>query len=91
MEKLILSLLPWIVLFGLMWFLWIRPQQIKDRERQEMLDSLDRGDQIVTIGGIHGTITSLRDDIVQVRIADQVEVKLARSGVGHLAGEGEEE
>jgi len=75
-------LMVWVVIFGLMWFFWIRPQQKRNRERQELLESLEKGDQVVTIGGIHGTIARLRDDTVNLRIADQVEIKMDRHGIG---------
>src|SRR5690625_3052474 len=48
------TFLPLIILFGLMWFLLIRPQQAQQRKRQEMLSRVKQGDQIVTIGGLHG-------------------------------------
>jgi len=82
-EELFLALLPWLVLFGLWYLLLIRPQQVRNRKREEMLNSLKKGDRIVTIGGIHGTITSLQGDVVQVRIADRVEIKLNRNGIAH--------
>ncbi len=90
MDKLILSLIPWIVLFGIMWFFMIRPQQIKNKQRDEMLAALQKGDQIVTIGGIHGTISSIQDDLLRVRIADRVEIKLNRNGVARTLDEPEE-
>ncbi|MEW5935870.1 MAG: preprotein translocase subunit YajC [Bacillota bacterium] len=75
----------WIVLlFGLMWFLLIRPQQVQQRRRQQMIASIRAGDRIVTAGGIVGTVTAVRENSFLVRIADRVEVELQRSGVGYV-------
>jgi len=78
------SLLPFILLFVLMYFILIRPQQVQQRKRREMLGSLKNGERIVTVGGIHGTVTELRDDTVDVRISDKVEIRLQRSGIGQV-------
>lgn len=77
------ALFPWIVLFGAMWFILIRPQQKKQREREKMLRELQRGDQVVTVGGVHGSITAIQDDVVKLRIASGVEITLNRSGVAY--------
>mgnify|MGYP000675238297 CR=1 FL=1 len=77
------SLLWLALLFGIMYFLLIRPQQQQQRRRQQMLDSLREGDRIVTTGGLHGTILRIRGEELTVRIADQVDVKLSRSGVAY--------
>ncbi|MDI6895422.1 MAG: preprotein translocase subunit YajC [Bacillota bacterium] len=75
----------WIVLlFGLMWFLLIRPQQAQQRRRQQMIASVRAGDRIVTAGGIVGMVTAVRENSFLVRIADRVEVELQRSGVGYV-------
>jgi len=65
-----------------MYFLMIRPQQQQQKKRNEMLNAMKKGDRIVTIGGIHGTITEIDEKTVVVRIAEKVEVKLNRSGIG---------
>jgi preprotein translocase subunit YajC len=75
-----------VLLFGLMYFMLIRPQQQQRKKRDQMLSSLKKGDKVVTLGGIHGTITDMADDSVTLRIADKVEIKLAKSGVGYVLG-----
>lgn len=73
----------WIImLFGIMYFLMIRPQQMQQRRRREMLAALRRGDRIVTVGGIYGTILEVRPETVLVKIADRVEIELSKNGVG---------
>ncbi|MFO7310522.1 MAG: preprotein translocase subunit YajC [Bacillota bacterium] len=80
------SLLPLILMFAVFYFLLIRPQMQQQKKRKEMLDSLKVGDKVITVGGIHGEITALKDDEVQLRIADKVEIRLSRQGVGHVKG-----
>ncbi len=75
----IMSFLPLILIFGVFYFLLIRPQQKKAREHQQFLASMKKGDQVVTSGGLHGTITGLTDNVVTLEIADKVRVKVARS------------
>ena len=81
----------WIVLlFGLMWLFLIRPQQVQQRRRQQMIASIRAGDRIVTAGGIVGTVTAVRENSFLVRIADRVEVELQRQGVGYVRSSGQE-
>jgi preprotein translocase subunit YajC len=80
-----LSLVPWLLIFVVFYFLFIRPQQ-KERQRVEqetktLLDSLKNGDKVVTTSGIYGTILSVRDDTVQLRIADGVKIDILRTAV----------
>lgn len=76
-------LLPFIVMFGVFYLFLLRPQQAQQKKRRQMLSELRRGDKIVTVAGVHGEITAIQDDIITVRIAESVEVKMNRSGVGH--------
>lgn len=81
----LVSFLPFILIFLVMYFLLIRPQ-MKERKRLEeetrtFRESLKNGDKIVTSGGIYGVITAVRDDTVQVRIADAVKIELLRSAI----------
>jgi preprotein translocase subunit YajC len=73
--------LPFVIMLVFFWLVLIRPQQKQQKQRQEMLNSLAKGDKVVTWGGIHGEITVLKEDVLTLRIADKVEIKLDRSGV----------
>ena len=75
---------PLLVMLVAFYFFLIRPQQQQQKKRQEMLNKLERGDKILTIGGLQGEIVAIRDDVLTVRLADNVEVKLHRSGVGQV-------
>ena len=78
------SFLPIILLFVIFYFLLIRPQQKQQKKRQELLSSLKKGDRVVTIGGIHGVIKELNDDVLTLRIADNVNIKFARGGIDRV-------
>ena len=69
------------MLFGMMYFLLIRPQQKEQRERAEMIRSLKPGDKILTNGGLVGVITKVEDLSIKVRIAEKVEVEVVKTGV----------
>jgi preprotein translocase subunit YajC len=73
------------------YFLLYRPQKKEQKKRKEMLENLKRDAKIVTAGGIHGTIVSLSEETVVVRIAEKVEVKFSRSAISQILGKKNEE
>lgn len=79
-----------LVFIGIMYFLMIRPQQKQNKQRQQMLNNLEKGDRIVTAGGIHGKITSLKEETINLEIAPNIVITLQRSGVGFVKDEEEE-
>jgi len=78
-----------ILLVG-MWFLLIRPQRRRQMEAQRLLQSLEVGKEIVTAGGLYGTITALEDDEARVKIAEGVEVRVAKRAIAGVLSEDEE-
>jgi preprotein translocase subunit YajC len=74
-------------LFAIWYFLVIRPQSQQRRKLQEMLQTLKTGDRVVTSGGIYGTVVGFRDSVVQLQIANQVKVDVARSAITGLVAE----
>ena len=73
------SFVPLILIFAIMYFLLIRPQQKKVKEHQAMVEALRRGDQVVTAGGLVGKVTKVRDDgEVEVEIASGVSVRVVK-------------
>lgn len=78
------GLLPLLALFALMYFMMIRPQQRAARERKAMLSALQRGDRVVTVGGIHGTIVDLDEAVVTLKIAENTLIKVNRGAVGGI-------
>lgn len=76
------SLIPLILIFAIMYFLMIRPQQKKMKEHREMVAALRRGDQVVTQGGLIGKVTKVKDDgEIEVEIAKDVKVRVVRSTI----------
>jgi preprotein translocase subunit YajC len=71
-----------VMIFGIFYFLMIRPQQKKQKELKALLDNLAYGDMVMTTGGIHGKITGLADAVITLEIADKVRIKVARSAIG---------
>ncbi len=82
------SMAPTLVTFGLVflifYFLIIRPQQKRQRDTKKMLEALKKGDRIVTIGGIRGTITSVKTDFVVVKVDDNTKVQFSRSAISQI-------
>ncbi|HNR32897.1 MAG TPA: preprotein translocase subunit YajC [Candidatus Hydrogenedentes bacterium] len=84
------TLLPFILIFAVMWLLLLWPKQKQEKERQRMLGALQKGDDVVTIGGVCGTVVSLGESHVVLRIDDNVTVKFLRSAVARVVpAEGE--
>ncbi len=78
----IASFLPLILIFGIMYFLLIRPQQKKLKDMRAMVEALRRGDQVVTGGGIVGKVTKVGDDgMIEVEIAEGVKVKVIKQTI----------
>lgn len=82
--------LPLILIFAIMYFLLIRPQQKKLKDHQAMVESVRRGDQVVTQGGIVGKVIKVRDDgEVEVEIADNVKVRVIKSTLANVVSKTE--
>jgi preprotein translocase subunit YajC len=85
-----LQLVPFVLIFVIMWFLIIRPQQRRVKQHQEMVKNVRRGDTVVTTGGIVGKVTKATDDPeLEVEIADGVRVKLVRGMISEVRTKGE--
>ena len=90
------GLLILALLFGIFWFVLIRPQRARAREQQELIASLEPGDEIVTTGGLYGVISKVDGEVLHVEIADGLVVRTARNAVAGIVefdeeDEGEEE
>jgi len=86
----LISLLPFILIFAIMYFLIIRPQQRRLKDHRDMVSNVRRGDEVVTQGGIIGKVTRVTsDDELQVEIADGVRVKMVRSTISQVRTKGE--
>jgi preprotein translocase subunit YajC len=86
----LMSLLPFILIFVIMYFLILRPQQKRARQHQDLVKNLRRGDTVITSGGLVGKVTKLvDDDLVEVEISDGVRVRQVRSMVSDVRAKGE--
>ena len=84
-EETFVALASWgpiLLMLLIFYFLLYRPQKIARQERDNMLVNLATGSRIVTIGGIYGTITAIKDEIIKLKIAENVEIEISRSSVG---------
>ncbi len=79
-----MAFMPFLLMFGVLYFLILRPQQKKLKEQQQMLTSLKHGDEIVTASGILGKVTGITDKVVTLEVADNVKVKMMKSQVSQV-------
>ena len=77
-----------VILIAIMYFLMIRPQMKRQKEHKAMLDKLNRGDEVITSGGVAGTITDIGDNFVTVEIADNVRVRVQKGAIGNVLPKG---
>lgn len=87
LEVLTGPLIPFAAIFAVFYFLLIRPQRKQQQQHREMLANLKRGDKVITTGGIYGTIEGLTDTTLQLKIGNQVKIKVTRSAVAGLQKE----
>ena len=77
-----------LVLIGVMYFLMIRPQMKRQKEHRAMLDKLARGDEVITNGGIAGTVTDIGDNFVTVEVASNVQLRVQRGAIANVLPKG---
>ena len=87
----LITFLPLVIIMVIFYVLLILPAQRRQKKTQAMLSALKSGDKVITSGGLYGTIVGLEDEAVQLRIAEQVKVKVARSAISGVQSEGKEE
>jgi preprotein translocase subunit YajC len=77
----LMSMLPIILMFIVLYFVMIRPQMKRAKEHKAMVDALQKGDEVVAAGGVLGKVTKVADNYVSIEIADKVEIKVQRPAV----------
>jgi preprotein translocase subunit YajC len=80
----IIGFLPFILIIAIFYFLIIRPQNKKQKETRKMLEALKKGDKVVTIGGVHGTIARVNDKTVLLKVDDNVKLEFSRSAISSV-------
>jgi preprotein translocase subunit YajC len=88
---LISTLIMFSLIIGIFYFLILRPQQKRQKERQKLLEALKKGDKVVTSGGMYGTIAGLDEKTVLVQVAEGIKIKFERGSVNAILREGETE
>ncbi|HEX2983186.1 MAG TPA: preprotein translocase subunit YajC [Ignavibacteriales bacterium] len=78
------TLIMFAAIFGIFYFMIIRPQQKRAKEREKLLSEIQKGDKVVTSGGIHGTVASIEEKTVLLQIADNVKIKIDRSAINYV-------
>jgi preprotein translocase subunit YajC len=87
--SLISTLIMFTLIIAIFYFMILRPQQKRQKERQKMLEAVKKGDKVVTAGGLHGTVAGLDDKTVLIQVAENVKLKFDRSAIGAVVREGE--
>lgn len=85
---LLATMLPMVAIFAIFYFLMIRPQQKKAKEHRAMVDALEKGNEVITAGGIAGRVSKVDDQYVTVEIATGVEIHVQRHAVSQLLPKG---
>jgi preprotein translocase subunit YajC len=88
MQSTLMSMLPLLLMFAVLYFVMIRPQMKKQKEHRAMIDALAKGDEVVTAGGFLGKVSKLGDAYVGVELATGVEVQMQRSAVVQVLPKG---
>lgn len=79
-----LPIIPYVLIFLVFWFLVIKPQKDKEKQRKELLKSLKKNDEIVTSAGIHGTVVLVKDKTAVVRVDDNVKIEFDKEAITHV-------
>jgi len=88
--SLLTSFLPLIAIVLIFYFLIIRPQNKKRKETEKMLSALKKGDRVITIGGLHGTVQNVKDSTVIIKVDDNVKLEFLRSAVSSVVAASKE-
>ena len=88
LQSSLMGMLPLVLMFGVLYFVMIRPQMKRQKELRAMLDALAKGDEVATAGGVIGRITKLGDSVLSLEIANGVEVQVQRSAVVQVLPKG---
>lgn len=83
----LVQILTFALMFGVLYFLLIRPQQKRQKERSQLLSSLKKGNKVITIGGLHGTIVDLTDEKATLKVGDNSRLVFERSAINAILDE----
>ncbi|WP_294428164.1 preprotein translocase subunit YajC [uncultured Treponema sp.] len=87
----LMSVVPFLLIIAIFYFFIIRPQNKKQKETQKMIDALKKGDKVVTIGGIHGVVSSTKEKTVIVKVDENVKIEFNRSAISGVVSDAKPE
>lgn len=85
------TLIMFALIIGIFYLMILRPQQKRQKDRQKLLDTVRKGDKVVTAGGLHATVAGLDDKTVLLQVSDNVKMKFERSAISSILREGDSE
>ncbi len=88
--QMVSTLVTFGLVFVVFYFLIIRPQNKKQKEMQKMIEAVKKGDKIVTIGGVHGTVHSVKEGTVVIKVDDDCKIEFSKSAIASVVAKGEE-
>jgi len=80
----LVNLFPLVIIFAIFYFMIIKPQRIREKQHQKMLSELNKNDEVVTTGGIHGVITNVKENTITLKIDDNVKIELEKSCIAYV-------
>lgn len=83
------TIIMFAIIIGIFYFLILRPQQKRQKDRQKLLDAVKKGDKVITAGGLHATVAGMDDKTLLLQVSDNVKLKFDRSAVASIIREGE--
>jgi len=83
------TLIMFALIIGIFYFLILRPQQKRQKDRQKLLDAVKKGDKVVTAGGMHGTVVGVEEKTLLIQVADNIKLKFERTAISSISREGE--
>lgn len=85
-ESILSSIVPFLLIIVIFYFLILRPQQKRQKERVKLLESIKKGDKVITAGGLHGTVDGMDDKCLLINVGDNIKMKFERSAVTTIVG-----
>ncbi|MGD9154195.1 MAG: preprotein translocase subunit YajC [Bacillota bacterium] len=82
----LMGFLPMILIMVVLWFIMIAPQRKQQKQRDQMLKSLKKGDKVITVGGLHGEIVDIDESEIRLRVTDKTELKFNRASISKIKG-----
>ncbi len=83
-NSIVWTVIYFVAIIAIIYFLLIRPQKQRTKKHNEMIGSLNLGVEVVSIGGIHGEVTRIKDDTIWMKISNNVEIELEKSAIGRV-------